>query len=82
MRSTHPAPFISLALAWLESTLGGAQRVALPWVAPAFLRISTNPRAWEHPLDPRTAVDVVADWLGAGPVWTPEPGPGYPEILL
>lgn len=71
------------AATWLESALNGAQRVALPWQSlTAFLRISTNPRAWNHPLEPRTAADVVADWLGAGPVWTPEPGPGYAEILL
>lgn len=68
---------------WLESTLNGAQRVALPWQSlAAFLRISTNPRAWDHPLDPQTAADLVAAWLDAGPVWTPEPGPGYAEILL
>lgn len=71
------------ASAWLESALNGAQRVALPWQSlTAFLRISTNPRAWDHPLGPQTAADVVADWLGASPVWIPEPGPGYAEILL
>ncbi len=75
--------FHRTASTWLESVLNGAQRVALPWqTLAAFLRISTNPRAWGHPLDPRTAADVVAAWLGAGPVWTPEPGPGYAEILL
>jgi toxin-antitoxin system PIN domain toxin len=68
---------------WLESALNGAQRVAMPWQSlTAFLRISTNPRAWEHPLEPQTAADVVADWLAAGPVWTPEPGAGHAEILL
>jgi toxin-antitoxin system PIN domain toxin len=77
------SPFHRRASTWLESALNGAQRVALPWQSlAAFLRISTNPRAWDHPLDPQTATDLVADWLGAGPVWTPEPGPGYAEILL
>jgi predicted nucleic acid-binding protein len=33
-------------------------------------------------LEPQTAADVVADWLAAGPVWTPEPGAGHAEILL
>ncbi|MGH3972592.1 MAG: TA system VapC family ribonuclease toxin [Pseudonocardiaceae bacterium] len=71
------------ASTWLESALNGAHRVALPWQSlTAFLRISTNPRAWDDPLDPRTAADLVEDWLGAGPVWIPEPGPGYAEILL
>lgn len=68
---------------WLESALNGAQRVALPWQSlTAFLRISTNPRVWDHPLSPQTAAELVADWLGCDRVWIPEPGPGYAEILL
>jgi toxin-antitoxin system PIN domain toxin len=75
--------FHRVASTWLESVLSGAQRVALPWQSlTAFLRMSTNPRAWDHPLDPQTAADLVADWLNARPVWIPEPGPGYAEILL
>jgi toxin-antitoxin system PIN domain toxin len=75
--------FHRAASTWLEAALNGAQRVALPWQSlAAFLRISTNPRAWEHPLHPQTAAALVADWLDAGPVWSPEPGPGYGEILL
>lgn len=71
------------ASTWLTSVLNGAQRVALPWQSlTAFLRISTNARAWDLPLDPQTAADLVADWLSASPVWIPEPGPGYPEILF
>lgn len=71
------------ASTWLETVFNGAQRVALPWQSlTAFLRISTNPRAWDHPLDPQTATDLVTDWLRVGPVWTPEPGPGYAEILF
>lgn len=54
----------------------------VPAAAPPATRISTNRRAWEHPLDPQTAADLVADWLDAGPVWTPEPEPRYAEILL
>jgi uncharacterized protein len=74
----HPA-----ASTWLESALNGAQRVALPWQSlTAFLRISTHTRAWDRPLDPVTATDLVADWLNVSTVWIPEPGPGYAEILL
>lgn len=75
--------FHRAASTWLESVLNGAQRVALPWQSlTAFLRISTHPRAWDHPLDPPTAADLVADWLHVSTVWIPEPGPGYAEILL
>ncbi|MCA1674681.1 MAG: PIN domain-containing protein [Actinobacteria bacterium] len=77
------SPFHRHASTWLESVLNGAQRVALPWQSlTAFLRISTHPRVWDQPLSPQTAADLVTDWLGAHPVWTPEPGPGYAEILL
>jgi toxin-antitoxin system PIN domain toxin len=77
------SPFHRCASNWLESMLNGAQRVALPCQSfTAFLRISTNPRAWDHLLEPQTAADLAADWLGADSVWTPEPGPGYAEILL
>lgn len=75
--------FHRAASTWLESVLNGAQRVALPWQSlTAFLRISTHPRAWDHPLDPPTAADLVADWLHVSTVWIPEPGPGYAGILL
>lgn len=77
------SPFHRQAATWVEAALSGAQRVALPWQSlAAFLRISTHPRAWDHPLSPQTAVSLVEDWLGAGPVWIPEPGPGYADILL
>lgn len=77
------SPFHRRASTWLESVLIGAQRLAPPWQSlTAFLRISTHPRAWDHPLSPQTAADLVADWLAADPVWTPEAGPGYAEILL
>jgi hypothetical protein len=46
------------------------------------LRISTHVRAWDYPLDPVTATELVADWLNVSTVWIPKPGPGYAEILL
>ncbi|MPZ67175.1 MAG: PIN domain-containing protein [Pseudonocardiaceae bacterium] len=77
------SPFHSRASTWLEDSLNGPQRVALPWQSlAAFVRISTHPRAWDQPLDPDTAAGMVRDWLAAGTAWTPDPGPGYPEILL
>jgi predicted nucleic acid-binding protein len=44
------------AAAWLTGALNGARRVGIPWPSlAAFLRISTNPRASEHPPAPEDA---------------------------
>ena len=74
--------FHRAAREWLSEQLNGARRVGLPWASlAAFLRIATHPRAFERPLDPATAWERVTDWLAAGPVWIPEPGPRHAEIL-
>ena len=71
------------AAAWLESSLNGSRRVGLPWqTLAAFIRISTNPRARERPLDPGAAVGFVHEWLDADMTWTPSAGPGYAGVFL
>ncbi|MBA3418524.1 MAG: TA system VapC family ribonuclease toxin [Geodermatophilaceae bacterium] len=71
------------AAAWLESSLNGSRRVALPWLTlSAFVRISTNPRAREHPLDPGTAIGFVQEWLDAEMSWVPSPGSGFATAFL
>lgn len=71
------------AAAWLESSLNGSRRVALPWLTlSAFVRISTNPRAREHPLDPETAIGFVREWLDAEMAWIPLPGSGFAAAFL
>jgi hypothetical protein len=70
------------ARAWLTEQLNGTRRVALPWQSlAAFLRISTHPRAFERPLDAKTAWEQVEDWLAAPAAWVPEAGPEYPALL-
>jgi uncharacterized protein len=70
------------AAAWLTEQLNGPKRVGLPWQSlAAFLRISTHPRAFERPLTPATAWELVADWLDAPVAWIPQPGPEYARIL-
>ena len=67
---------------WLEGSLNGSRRVALPWQSlQAFLRISTNPRALAEPLAPAEAWEVVEAWLDAPMTWVPEPSRGHREIL-
>lgn len=53
VRST---PHHEAAARWLETTLNGDRRVALPWqTLGAFLRISTHPRITTTPLAPQVA---------------------------
>ena len=67
---------------WLEETLRGAERVALPWQSlGAFLRLSTNSRVYPRPLAPEVAWAQVSAWLALDTVWAPNPGPSYAEIL-
>jgi toxin-antitoxin system PIN domain toxin len=76
------SPFHETCRAWLEDALNGPRRVGLPWASLlAFLRVATNPRAVERPLDPEAAWSHVERWLGAAPAWIPTPGPGHAEIL-
>ena len=49
---------------WLEARLAGDEPVAFAWaVLLAFLRLSTNPRVFEHPLSAERAFDVIQAWL-------------------
>lgn len=76
------SPFHVRAKSWLESALNGPQRVGIPWQSYwAFLRISTNPRALENPLQPSVAWDLVEDWLNAPTTWVPQPSVGHRQVL-
>jgi toxin-antitoxin system PIN domain toxin len=73
----HPA-----AATWLTDALNGTRRVALPWpVLNAFLRISTHPRAFAHPLSPDEAWRYVDEWLACETVWIPNPTDRHVDIL-
>jgi toxin-antitoxin system PIN domain toxin len=66
----------------LEEALSGTQTVGFPWsVISAFLRIITNPRAFEHPLSMRQACIIVNSWLDAEPAVCLEAGSRHWEIF-
>lgn len=68
--------------AWLESTLSGTEHVRFAWLTIwAFLRISTNPRAFERSLTTTEAEVMVASWLGQPQVGILEPGDRHWDIL-
>lgn len=71
------------ARAWLEEALNGTTRVGLPWwTLTAFVRISTNARAFPDPLTPEEATQQVDDWLDAPRAWIPEPTAQYRDVLM
>ena len=67
---------------WVEEKFSGPSPVGLPWLAIwAFLRISTNPRAFEKPLSMKEAEAIVSSWFDAPAVRVVGPGERYWEIL-
>lgn len=67
---------------WLTNKLNGRARVGLPWqTLTAFLRISTNPRAYDDPLDHDVAWRRVDEWLDADAAWIPIPTERHQEVL-
>ena len=67
---------------WLDDVLASSEWIGLPWVtAWAFLRISTNPRAFRTPLSREQAFQIVNDFLNQPQVTSVEPGAQHLEIL-
>ena len=60
------------AAALLTSLMNGTRRVALPWqTIGAFVRISTNPRAYVSPATGPEAWAWVEGWLSRDVTWIP-----------
>lgn len=76
------SPFHAGANAWLNDQLNGERRVGLPWQSlGAFIRIITNPRIFEQPLDPVQAWEHVEGWLANDMVWAPAPTSRHADVL-
>jgi toxin-antitoxin system PIN domain toxin len=68
--------------AWLEATLSGPELVRFAWLTLwAFMRIGTNPRAFERPLSVLEAETAVSSWLGQPAAGILEPGERHWDIL-
>ena len=73
----HPA-----ARRWLEAALSGPETFALSWtVLLAFLRLSTNPRVFDSPLEPDEALDLVDAWLAQPAVTIVHPTDRHASLL-
>jgi len=58
------SPKHARARTWLEETLSGTEAVGFAWlVLLGFVRLSTNPAAFQQPLSSGEALDYVDDWL-------------------
>lgn len=67
---------------WLEGILSAPGPVRVAWVTVlAFLRISTNPRAYPHPLSPIEACEIVTEWYARPGFATLEPRERHLRIL-
>jgi toxin-antitoxin system PIN domain toxin len=67
---------------WLQASLSGPEDVGIPWLTLwAFVRIATNSRITEAPLEPRAAINALQDLLAWPRVRIIEPGPHHIHIL-
>jgi toxin-antitoxin system PIN domain toxin len=58
------SPKHAKALAWWERCLRGNDGVALPWVViQGFVRITTHPKIFEHPMTVEDSLGRVEEWL-------------------
>ena len=70
------------ARSWLEDVLSGTEAVAFSWsVLLAFVRISTNPAAFEHPLSASESLDYVEGWLAQPVAEVVNPTHAHASIL-
>jgi uncharacterized protein len=67
---------------WLEAVLSGRELVRFAWLTVwAFIRIATNPRAFEHPLTVAEAEAAIASWLAQPTAGIVEAGERHWDIL-
>lgn len=67
---------------WLEEQLSGAETFAFAWIVLlAFLRLSTSPRVFEHPLEPAEAFEILEGWLAQPCVTVIDPTERHHAVL-
>jgi uncharacterized protein len=67
---------------WLEERLSGAETFAFSWVVLlAFIRLSTNPRVFQEPLELAEAFDIADGWLAQPCATVVHPTDRHPAML-
>lgn len=75
------APQHAIARSWLEKTLS-SEDVGLAWpVMLAFLRVSSHPRIYQHPLSPTAALAYLQGWLALPNVREVQPSRSHWRIF-
>lgn len=70
------------AKAWLDRALSSTETIGIATaVAIGFVRLTTNPRVMERPLDVATSVGVVRSWVKRANVTAPEPTPRHYALV-
>ena len=68
---------------WWETLMNGTGSVGLPWVAVlGFIRIATNPRILENPMDVGSVCARVRTWLDRPQTVFVHPGDRHADILF
>jgi uncharacterized protein len=76
------SPLNSKARSWVETALSGQETVGFPWnVLLAFLRLTTRPGLFRHPLPMDAAFDLLARWLDQPSATIVHPGPRHLPVL-
>jgi len=72
------SPFHAHAAGWWQGCLSATEPVGLLHVVVfGFVRITTNARAFQHPMTPSEAAGHVRSWLEQPPVQVLDPGPDH-----
>lgn len=67
---------------WLDAALSSTETIGIATaVAIGYVRLTTNPRVMESPLDVATSVGVVRGWFGRANVTAPEPTARHYHLL-
>ena len=70
------------AKAWIEDVLSGSEPVAFCWpVVLGFIRITTNSRAFPHPLSRLEAARIVSSWFEQPQAVVVSPGQNHWDLL-
>jgi toxin-antitoxin system PIN domain toxin len=76
------SPHHRMVREWFEDELSGTETVAFGWpVLLAFLRLATNTRVFESPLEPAEAFGVVESWLTQPSTAIVHPGDRHLALL-
>jgi toxin-antitoxin system PIN domain toxin len=70
------------AASWLQALFTGEEIIGLSWITLwAFVRISTNPRAWPSPIPVTVVFKIIRDWLAQPGFLIIHPGPRHAALL-